>query len=79
MLTVIAAGGTPVIEYTVSVLVVLAGSGTHDPVQSVTMYMVVELERCSAGCNENVFGSGVFWTRWTVAAPATSSDLFRTQ
>jgi hypothetical protein len=35
--TVTAAGGTPVTETTVSVVVVLAGSGTHDPVQSVTM------------------------------------------
>ena len=35
-LTVTVAGGTPVRETTVSVLVWLVGLGTHDPVQSVT-------------------------------------------
>jgi hypothetical protein len=34
---VTAAGGSPVIDTTVSVVEVLTGSGTHDPVQSVTM------------------------------------------
>ena len=35
-LAVTVPGGTPVSEITVSVLVVLLGLGTHDPVQSVT-------------------------------------------
>ncbi len=36
VLTVTVPGGTPVKETTVSVLVVLVGLGTHEPVQSVT-------------------------------------------
>jgi len=35
-LAVIAPGGTPVIEMTVSVLVILLGLEIHEPVQSVT-------------------------------------------
>ena len=67
------------IDTTVSVVEMLTGSGTHDPLQSVTMWNVVDEERCCAGCSENIFGSGEFVAKCIVAAPATTSDLLTTQ